>query len=399
MKKWILYIRSGTIRTGGNGKKGKKMRDLAELRLEIDKIDRQMVELFEQRMGISREVAEYKVAVGKRILDKERENQKIEAVNALTHNEFNRHGVEELYKQLMAMSRKLQYQLMEEQALGRLPFVMVDKLEKENVRVVYQGVDGAYAQQAMFAFFGENVNHFHVERWRDAMDAIAEGMADYAVLPIENSTAGIVNDNYDLLEEYDNYIVGEQILSIQHALLGTPDAELSDIRTVYSHPQGLMQCARYLDEHRDWKQISLLNTAMAAQKVAEEHDKSQAAIASTLAAKQHGLKVLEEGINRSGGNSTRFLIVTNQPIFCRDAEKVSICFEVTHESGCLYNVLSHFIYNNLNMCRIESRPIADRNWEYHFFVDFEGNLNDSAVKNALRGIREEALNLKILGNY
>ena len=357
------------------------------------------MELFEQRMGISREVAEYKVAVGKCILDKERENQKIEAVKALTHNEFNRHGVEELYKQLMAMSRKLQYQLMEEQALGRLPFVMVDKLEKENVRVVYQGVDGAYAQQAMFAFFGENVNHFHVERWRDAMDAIAEGMADYAVLPIENSTAGIVNDNYDLLEEYDNYIVGEQILSIQHALLGTPDAELSDIRTVYSHPQGLMQCARYLDEHRDWKQISLLNTAMAAQKVAEEHDKSQAAIASTLAAKQHGLKVLEEGINRSGGNSTRFLIVTNQPIFCRDAEKVSICFEVTHESGCLYNVLSHFIYNNLNMCRIESRPIADRNWEYHFFVDFEGNLNDSAVKNALRGIREEALNLKILGNY
>ena len=375
------------------------MRDLAELRLEIDKIDRQMVELFEQRMGISREVAEYKVAVGKRILDKERENQKIEAVKALTHNEFNRHGVEELYKQLMAMSRKFQYQLMEEQALGRLPFVMVDKLEKENVRVVYQGVDGAYAQQAMFAFFGENVNHFHVERWRDAMDAIAEGMADYAVLPIENSTAGIVNDNYDLLEEYDNYIVGEQILSIQHALLGTPDAELSDIRTVYSHPQGLMQCARYLDEHRDWKQISLLNTAMAAQKVAEEHDKSQAAIASTLAAKQHGLKVLEEGINRSGGNSTRFLIVTNQPIFCRDAEKVSICFEVSHESGCLYNVLSHFISNNLNMCRIESRPIADRNWEYHFFVDFEGNLNDSAVKNALRGIREEALNLKILGNY
>ena len=224
------------------------MRDLAELRLEIDKIDRQMVELFEQRMGISREVAEYKVAVGKRILDKERENQKIEAVKALTHNEFNRHGVEELYKQLMAMSRKLQYQLMEEQALGRLPFVMVDKLEKENVRVVYQGVDGAYAQQAMFAFFGENVNHFHVERWRDAMDAIAEGMADYAVLPIENSTAGIVNDNYDLLEEYDNYIVGEQILSIQHALLGTPDAELSDIRTVYSHPQGLMQCASFSPE-------------------------------------------------------------------------------------------------------------------------------------------------------
>ncbi len=375
------------------------MRDLQELRVEIDRIDRELVSLFEERMGISGEVAEYKIATGKKILDKERENQKIDAVKALAHNDFNRHGVEELYKQIMGISRKLQYQLMEEKALGRLPLIQVDKLEKEQVRVVYQGVEGAYAQQAMFAFFGEGVNHFHVETWRDAMDAIAEGMADYAVLPIENSTAGIVNDSYDLLEEYDNYIVGEQIISVQHALLGTPDAEISDIRTVYSHPQGLMQCKKYLEEHRDWRQIGVLNTAVAAQKVAEEKDKSQAAIASTLAAKQQGLKVLEQGINRSENNSTRFLIVTNQPIYSKDARKVSICFEVTHESGCLYNVLSHFIFNNLNMCRIESRPIPNRNWEYHFFVDFEGNLSDSAVKNALRGIREEALNLKILGNY
>lgn len=375
------------------------MRDLKELRVDIDRIDREMVALFEERMGIAKEVAEYKIATGKKILDKDRENQKLEAVKALTHNDFNSHGVEELYKQIMGISRKLQYQLMEEKALGRLPFIMVNELEKKQVRVVYQGVEGAYAQQAMFAFFGEDVNHFHVERWRDAMDAIAEGMADYAVLPIENSTAGIVNDNYDLLGEYDNYIVGEQIISIQHALLGTPDAKISDIRTVYSHPQGLMQCAKYLDEHRDWQQISVLNTAVAAKKVAEEKDKTQAAIASTLAGRQQGLKILDEGINRSMNNSTRFLIVTNQPIFCKDAKKVSICFEVTHESGCLYNVLSHFIFNNLNMCRIESRPIPDRNWEYHFFVDFEGNLNDSAVKNALRGIREEALNLKILGNY
>ena len=375
------------------------MRDLKELRVDIDRIDREMVAHFEERMGIAKEVAEYKIATGKKILDKDRENQKLEAVKALTHNDFNSHGVEELYKQIMGISRKLQYQLMEEKALGRLPFIMVNELEKKQVRVVYQGVEGAYAQQAMFAFFGEDVNHFHVERWRDAMDAIAEGMADYAVLPIENSTAGIVNDNYDLLGEYDNYIVGEQIISIQHALLGTPDAEISDIRTVYSHPQGLMQCAKYLDEHRDWQQISVLNTAVAAKKVAEEKDKTQAAIASTLAGRQQGLKILDEGINRSMNNSTRFLIVTNQPIFCSDAKKVSICFEVTHESGCLYNVLSHFIFNNLKMCRIESRPIPDRNWEYHFFVDFEGNLNDSAVKNALRGIREEALNLKILGNY
>ena len=375
------------------------MRDLKELRVEIDRIDREMVALFEERMGISKEVAEYKIATGKKILDKERENQKLEAVKALTHDDFNSHGVEELYKQIMGISRKLQYQLMEEKALGRLPFIMVNELEKKNVRVVYQGVEGAYAQQAMFAFFGENVNHFHVERWRDAMDAIAEGMADYAVLPIENSTAGIVNDSYDLLEEYDNYIVGEQIISIQHALLGTPDAEISDIRTVYSHPQGLMQCAKYLDEHRDWQQISVLNTAVAAKKVAEEKDKTQAAIASRQAGELYGLMILAENICYNGQNATRFIIVSKKPIYVKDAHKISIFFELPHESGTLYNMLSHIIYNGLNMTKIESRPIAGRTWEYRFFVDFEGNLKDSAVKNALRGIEAEANRMRILGNY
>ena len=118
-----------------------------------------------------------------------------------------------------------------------------------------------------------------------------------------------------------------------------------------------------------------------------------------LLAKQQGLKVLARGINRSENNSTRFLIVTNQPIFCKDAKKVSICFEVAHESGSLYHMLSHFIYNDLNMVKIESRPIEGRNWEYRFFVDFEGNLTDSGVKNALRGMRDEARALRILGNY
>ena len=375
------------------------MRDLKELRVEIDRIDREMVALFEERMGISKEVAEYKIATGKKILDKERENQKIEAVKALTHNDFNGHGVEELYKQIMGISRKLQYQLMEEKALGRLPFIMVDELEKKNVRVVYQGVEGAYAQQAMFAFFGEDVNHFHVERWRDAMDAIAEGMADYAVLPIENSTAGIVNDSYDLLEEYDNYIVGEQIISIQHALLGTPDAEISDIRTVYSHPQGLMQCAKYLDEHWDWQQISVENTAVAAKKIIEDQDIHQAAVASQTAGKLYGLKVLAASINHNRNNTTRFLILAKEQVYRKEAEKISICFELPHKSGSLYNMLGNFIYNGVNMRMIESRPILGRNWEYRFFVDIEGNLSDPSIQNALKSVSEEAANMRILGNY
>lgn len=373
--------------------------DLQELRRKIDEIDSQIVSLYEQRMDISKEVAEYKIETGKKVFDKVREEEKLRAVKALTHNEFNSLGVEELFEQIMSMSRKLQYRLLTEKgSAGRLPFIGVDTLDTGNARVVFQGAEGAYSQAAMVKYFGEHVNSFHVDTFRDAMMAIEEGSADFAVLPIENSTAGIVSEIYDLLAEFENYIVGEQIIKIEHCLMGIPGATLADIRTVFSHPQSLMQSARYLNE-RDFKQISMQNNAFAARKVAEDGDKTQAAIASEYAAEIYGLSILAKGINHSRTNSTRFIIVTNQKIFLKNAGKVSICFEVPHESGSLYHMLSHFIYNNLNMNRIESRPIEGRNWEYRFFIDFEGNLSDSAVKNALRGLRDEAQNLRILGNY
>ena len=248
-------------------------------------------------------------------------------------------------------------------------------------------------------FFGEGVSSFHVDTWRDAMVAIQEGMADFAVLPIENSTAGIVSEVYDLLVEFDNYIVGEQIIRIENALMGLKGAELADIRTVYSHPQALMQSSRFLAEHRDWQIISIRNTAVAAKKVVDEQDKTQAAIAGKHAAKYYGLHILKDSLNDDKSNSTRFIVVTNQKIYRKEAKKVSVCFELPHESGSLFNILSHFIYNNLNMTKIESRPLEGRNWEYRFFVDFEGNLSGSSVKNALRGIAEEAINMRILGNY
>lgn len=373
--------------------------DLLELRDQIDVIDRQIVSLYEQRMEICSQVAQYKIETGKKVFDRQREMEKLAKVKSLTHNEFNSHGVEELFEQIMSMSRKLQYQLLAQHgSLGKLPFIGVDELETGKARVVFQGAEGAYSQAAMIQYFGEQIQSFHVDTFRDAMSAIDEGSADFAVLPIENSTAGMVSEIYDLLVEFENYIVGEQIIEINHCLLGVPGAELSDIRTVYSHPQSLMQSSRYLAAH-DWRQISMQNNAFAARKVADEQDKSQAAIASEYAAKVYGLKVLQQGVNQEQDNSTRFIVVTNQKIFRKDAGKVSICFELPHQSGSLYHMLSHFIYNNLNMCKIESRPIEDRNWEYRFFIDFEGNLADGAVKNALRGLRDEARNMKILGNY
>ena len=164
------------------------------------------------------------------------------------------------FQQIMSMSRKLQYQLLAQNGVvGRLPFIAVEEIEKSRVRVVFQGVEGAYSEAAMKAFFQDDITSFHVEHWRDAMEAIAEGSADFAVLPIENSTAGSVSDMYDLLMEFENYIVGEQVIRCQHNLLGLPDAELSDIKTVYSHQpgafpvQGISGHAPGLETDSAWK--------------------------------------------------------------------------------------------------------------------------------------------------
>ena len=373
--------------------------DLLQLRDEIDVIDKQIVELYEKRVNICKQVAEYKIENGKKVFDRVREEEKIRKVKAMTTSDFTSRAVEELFEQIMSVSRKLQYQILAEHgSSGRLPFMGVDSLDDGKVRVVFQGAEGAYSQAAMVQYFGDKIQSFHVNTFRDAMSAIEEGSADFAVLPIENSTAGIISEVYDLLVELENYIVGEQIIKIEHCLLGVPGSTMEDIRTVYSHPQSLMQSARFLSEH-DWKQISMQNNAFAAQKVVKDGDKTQAAIASAYAGEIYGLDVLKKGVNQSDTNSTRFIIVTNQKVFLKNAKKISICFEIPHESGSLYHMLSHFIYNNLNLCKIESRPIEERNWEYRFFVDFEGNLADGAVKNALRGLRDEARNMKILGNY
>ncbi|GAA6491929.1 prephenate dehydratase [Candidatus Bariatricus faecipullorum] len=375
------------------------MQSLKEMRDELDVIDSQITELYRRRMEICGHVAEYKIQNGRKVFDRTRENEKLAAVSAQMDSEFNKKGVRELFEQLMSMSRKLQYQkLTEAGALGRLPFIGLDALETEGARVVFQGVEGANSQAAMEQYFGKNINSFHVAQFRDAMEAIEEGSADYAVLPIENSSAGVVAQVYDLLVEFENYIVAETVLPIRHMLAGLPEARMEDIRRVYSHPQGLMQCERFLNV-RDWERISVANTALAARKVREEQDPAQAAVCSEYAAELYGLEILERDINDEPDNSTRFIVVTNQKVFLKHASKISICFEVAHESGSLYHLLSHFIYNDLNMTKIESRPVEGRNWEYRFFVDFEGNLAEAAVKNAIRGLREEALNLRILGNY
>lgn len=374
--------------------------DLQEIRKQLDSIDTEFVRLFEKRMKLCADVAEFKIKTGKAVYDPQREQEKIASVRGMAEGEFMKEAVGELFLQMMTLSRRYQYRLMEQvQSASDFGFQRVEDIEKKNVRIAYQGLEGAYSHAAVIQFFGEQADMFHVRQFEDAARAVFEGRADYAVLPIENSSAGAVSDNYDLLLKYENYIVAEVFVPVCHCLLGTQDAELSDIKTVLAHPQALMQSSQYLNAREDWSQISVENNAVAARTVSEDANKSQAAVASRTAAEIYGLKVLEEGINHNRKNTTRFLILSKQPVYRKDADKVSICFELPHESGTLYNMLNNFAFSHLNMRMIESRPIPGRNWEYRFFVDIEGNLDDPDMINALKGIAGEANHMRILGNY
>lgn len=376
------------------------MIDLESFRDQIDAIDSEILQFFERRMTLTEKVADYKIKTGKQVFDKERELSKLEQLRGKSSNDFNAKGVQELFQQIMSISRKRQYQLLTENGIQiKTDFQKVEELDTKSAKVVFQGLVGAYTFAAVNTYFGDETDSYHVDTWREAMEDIENHKADYAVLPIENSTAGIVSDIYDLLVEYQNTIVGEQIIKIEHVLMGIPGASLADIKTVYSHPQGLKQCKHFLEQYPQWELKELLNTAFASKKVRDDGDITQAAIASRYAAKEFDLQILKDKGFHIDTNATRFIIVSRKKIYSQSCNKISICFELPHESGTLYNILAHFIYNGLNMTQIESRPIPERSWEYRFFVDFQGNLDDSSVQNALRGIEQEAMRLRILGNY
>ena len=376
------------------------MDDLKKLRDEIDVTDKEIVRLFERRMRLVEDVAQYKIRTGKKVLDPGREAEKLKTLGTGASTAFNKTGVQEVFRQMMSISRKRQYQILIENGLEeQLDYFQCDTFDYTGARVVFQGVEGAYSFAAMRAFFDPSIQSAHVATWREAFEMVVDSMADYAVLPLENSTAGSVSDIYDLMINYPVFIVGEQIIPIDHVLMGLPGTSFDDVKRVYSHPQALAQCRKYLEMHPEWQTEPLLNTAVAAKKVADDGLAWQAAIASRTAAEYFGLEILEsEGLSGMH-NQTRFIIISGKNCFRRDAGRISICFELPHKIGTLYNILSHFIFNGLNMTRIESRPIPERGWEYRFFVDFDGNLRDSAVQNALTGIRAETADMRLLGNY
>lgn len=374
------------------------MKDLTQCRKEIDEIDRQMTALFEERMKIAADVAEYKRAIGKKVFDKQREDEKLAAVEAMSSNEYFGRGLRELFSQIMSLSRKYQYTMLAEK--GENGFSVIDGLSCDRQeRAAFFGEPGSYTEQALLQSLGEECERISCAGFAAVVEAVEKGTVKYGVVPIENTTTGDISDLYDLMAEHAVYPVAEQVIRIQHVLAAPVGATEENVREVYSHPQALLQCSGYFAKRPELLQRACSSTSGCALEVAESGDITKAAIASETAAKRYGLTVLRRELNNQNVNSTRFLVLSKNAVYTEDADKVSICFEIMHESGSLYRILSHLIYNNLNMTKIESRPIQGKQFEYRFFVDFDGKLSEPAVQNALTGIREEASRLKVLGCY
>lgn len=380
------------------------MTELEQYRQEIDRIDGELVQLFLERMAVTGKVGEYKQRAGIPVLDAGREKQVIAAKTALTDAPARKADVAALYEEIMAISRRQQRKLVREGAEepGYAAYAAALAARREPVaapRVVYQGEPGCYSEEAAVGFFGPEVSSRGLAWFPDVFAALERGEADYAVLPVENSSTGSIRQVYDLLAQYNYYVVGECQVKVEHCLMALPGAALEDIQAVYSHEQGLMQCERYLDAHWGWRRVPTLDTAGSAKQVAESGDRTAAAICSRRAAQIYGLHILAEGVNYNAMNHTRFVVVSPVLELRPGRNKISAVFRLPHQSGSLHEILTVFAVQGLNLLKIESRPIPGRGWEYLFFLDFTGDLAAPEMDGVLHGLGQLAAEFRILGNF
>ena len=382
------------------------MRDLQQCRAEIDRLDRQIVALFEERMAVCREVGAYKVAHHLPVLDEERERQVLQAKAELLQDADLRPQVIALFETIMAGSRSLQRRMVTETdpakagdlaAYQAMRYWSGQPLTEQ--RVLYQGQPGAYCEEAAMGFFGDDCQRMNLKTWDGVFRGVKEGFGDFGVVPIENSSTGSINDVFDLLGQFGCYIVGEQIVPVRHYLVALPDASMDTITDVYSHAQGFAQCRPFLGEHPKWEHHEMVNTAVAAKFVAESGDSTKAAIASRRAAELYGLQILQSAINENVRNYTRFLIVAAEPRFPEDANKISVRFTIPHREGSLCRILQIFAQAGLNLEKLESRPVPESRWEYSFYADFTGNIRREEMDRGIRELIDAASSFRILGNY
>ena len=265
------------------------------------------------------------------------------------------------------------------------------------MRVAFQGEAGAYSEQAVFGYFG-SVETVSCESFDAVFDSVNSGKADAALIPIENSLAGSIHQNYDLLLRNDLHIFGEYLLRVRHCLIVNPGVKKSDIKKAISHPQALGQCAGYLRAH-GIKPEQVYDTAGSVKILKESGARDVAAIASRRAAEIYGLEILEEGIEDNAENFTRFLAVQTEAVVPENEAKTSIVFTLKNQPGALFKALSVFALRDLDLTKIESRPLQGKPWEYLFYVDFIGATHDETVCKALDHLSEYAMMLRVLGSY
>jgi len=268
------------------------------------------------------------------------------------------------------------------------------------MRIAYQGEPGAFSHEAAGNFW-KNVNNLSFAPQKEfaaVFDTVKSGEADFGILPIENSITGSIHDNMDLFLRYQLVITGEYILRIEHHLLAQKNAELSDIRIILSHPQGLLQCSSFLKTLPGVEARAVYDTAGAAKTVMENTDNTMAAIASRRAAAEYGLTVRCSNIENNHANYTRFLIISKKQV-CRNPDKSSIVFSTGNNPGSLFKCLAVFSLRDINLLKIESRPIVGKPWQYLFYLDFSGTIEDTACSNALKHLEEFTEHIKFLGSY
>ena len=366
--------------------------DLAQLRDRIEAVDRKIIALVAERLKIVEDVVAAKLAAASPFRDREREDLLLQRLRGLAVEAgLDPHQVERLYRVVMDMSVAHQE-------------ATVRNRSDAPLRISYQGVEGSYshlaAQRRYAGRTGGALLSGH-DTFRAAAEAVTTGVADLALLPIENTTAGSINETYDLLAAGALHITGEVVSAIEHCLLAHHGVAIAELRTVISHPQALAQCHELFARHPHLTPRADLDTAGAARRVAEANDRTLAAIASSAAAQRYGLTVVARGIQSAIGNATRFVEVALRPAPVADgvAAKTSLVFALADRPGVLGEILSRIAARNLSLTKLESRPIPEAPFTYRFYADVLGHAASEPFHAALDDIRPLTTDLRVLGTY
>lgn len=375
--------------------------DINELRKKIDQVDEQLIDLYTQRMAISEDIASYKQSAGKPIYDPERERKKLVEAAGMVPEDL-RTGVIMLFSTLFELSSTHQMQVMNKNStLANRITSAIENTPKQFPQfpiVACQGVEGAYSQIACEKMFNTpNIMYFH--NFEGVFSAIENGMCEYGILPIENSTAGSVNRIYDLMAKHNCYVVRSVRLKVDHNLLAKPTTRLEDIREIFSHEQAINQCAGFLKTMPNVKVTVVENTAVASKTVAESDRADIASLSSHSCASLYGLNCLASSVQDKGNNYTRFICISKNLEIYPGADRTSIMCVVPHRPGSLFKVLSRFFALGINLQKLESRPIPDRDFEYMMYFDFDTPLYSPEFVQVISELEDMCEEFRYFGSY